>query len=262
MEIVWDPQRLAAVAASFGKIELLAEVDSTNSYLLEKLDHLESGWYFCVAQRHLAGRGRHGEPWATPPGGIALSGACQQMLNFAALRGLSLQVGIEILQRFEGLGYTNLKLKWPNDLVMSVASGMLKKLGGILVETRSLGNSRMGVVIGVGINYAVADQDMRAVGQPWTDLSRQETALPEIHQIAQILVEALAALRFDLQTVIDPHRWSRWDALRDRSVRVCRGSESVEGVAQGISHSGALRVNTATGVRVFDSARVQLQTAE
>ena len=48
-------------------LEVLPIIDSTNQYLLSKLDTLPSG-YACVAEYQQAGRGRRGRQWFSPFG--------------------------------------------------------------------------------------------------------------------------------------------------------------------------------------------------
>ena len=68
----------------------------------------------------------------------------------AALVGLPVAVGVAAARALRALGARGVTLKWPNDLM-----ARRRKLGGILIETRSAaGGTAAGttLVVGIGIN--------------------------------------------------------------------------------------------------------------
>ena len=62
-----DHQKIidAVAANSSAEIEVLNVIGSTNQYLKDKLDELQSG-HVCLAEAQTAGRGRHGRKWVSP----------------------------------------------------------------------------------------------------------------------------------------------------------------------------------------------------
>src|SRR5262249_52149663 len=102
-----------------------------------------------VAAAQTAGRGRRGRRWHAAPGdGLTFSLALRVQRAPRELAALSLVAGIGGTRALRAGGVARAALKWPNDLVVDGA-----KLGGILVETRSLPAARATLaVIGVGIN--------------------------------------------------------------------------------------------------------------
>jgi len=99
--------------------------------------------FFVTADLHEFPRGRRGRAWHyEPKNSLALSLA--RRMPAAKLEGLSLVVGLSLRNY---LADENLKLKWPNDLMMKDT-----KVGGILIESRSRSAALSDVVIGVGIN--------------------------------------------------------------------------------------------------------------
>ncbi|MCA0405571.1 MAG: biotin--[acetyl-CoA-carboxylase] ligase [Proteobacteria bacterium] len=129
----------------------LPETGSTNADALAALSRGEDR-VFIVADRQTGGRGRHGRPWASPPGNLymslALASPCPPavapLLGFVA--GVSLAEAV--LAVAPGLKPV-LHLKWPNDLLLSGG-----KLSGLLLEGTTLPGGRNGVVIGIGVNVA------------------------------------------------------------------------------------------------------------
>src|SRR6185503_17568109 len=69
--------------------------------------------------------------------------ACEQR----KLVGLSIAVGISSARALRALGARGVTLKWPNDLM-----AYRRKLGGILIETRSSSAGSSVVIVGIGIN--------------------------------------------------------------------------------------------------------------
>src|SRR6185312_8820521 len=136
-------------------------------------------------------------------------------------------------------------LKWPNDLVIHEA-----KLGGILVETRSQGAATL-AVIGIGINCrrdAPLERRLRrpvACLAPYMDVDRNRV----IRAVAAGVLEALG--EFEVGG-LEPLRaaWEGLDAHAGERLRVqLADGRVVSGVARGLDHDGALRLQTARGLR-------------
>ena len=61
-----DQEKLSAVSRD-ASLELIPIIGSTNQYLLERTNTLESG-SVCIAEYQAAGRGRRGREWVSPFG--------------------------------------------------------------------------------------------------------------------------------------------------------------------------------------------------
>jgi len=53
--------------------------------------------------------------------------------------------------------------------------------------------------------------------------------------------------------------WQRLDLTRDRAVRVQSGKDVTEGIARGLDDTGALRVETSSGIRPVLAGDVSLR---
>lgn len=87
------------------------------------------------------------------------------MPGMAAAMGLSLVVGVAIVEALEAMGVDGVKLKWPNNLYYQD-----KKLAGILVEMSGQAGAAAHLVIGMGINLAMRDNEGN-IDQPWISLA-------------------------------------------------------------------------------------------
>lgn len=236
--------------AAFAAIEIVDVIDSTNSELLRRRTP-DTGLAALFAERQDGGRGRHGRVWASPPGAnLYLSLARTFAGDVARLGGLSLVVGVAAAEALHALGATEVDLKWPNDLVIDDAHGVLRKLGGVLIEG-GLQDGRPRAVIGLGLNVRMPADAAAAIDQPWTDLQALLGArTPSRNVVAATLLSRLAsALRTFDAAGLRPFlpRFEARDALRDLQVTARIGEREVLGIASGLDDDGALVLRTRDG---------------
>jgi BirA family transcriptional regulator, biotin operon repressor / biotin---[acetyl-CoA-carboxylase] ligase len=125
------------------------EVDSTNSFLMDKNSGYNQNGTVLLAEKQLAGRGRMERVWYSHKDqnltfSILLKGNKKinkkiNLVNFAAALAVSFSI--------ENLYQLRTELKWPNDVLISG-----KKVSGILIESSSSGSRIDRIVVGIGIN--------------------------------------------------------------------------------------------------------------
>lgn len=233
-------------------VEILPEIDSSNSELMRRARAGRSEPVLLVAERQTAGRGRLGRGWHSAPGD-SLTFSLGLPLAPADWSGLSLAVGVSVAESL----HPDIRLKWPNDLWLDD-----RKLGGILIETASFGEgggaSRY-AVIGIGLNIAPrAAEGLSTPPAAVRECLPQAEAPGVLQSIAAPLVRDLLAFaqagfgafhaRFDAR-----------DLLRDRAVAL---SDGTVGTAHGVSESGSLLVHTAAGLQVVSSSEVSVRPAK
>lgn len=245
-EAIWEA--VAPLLPGF-TVEILPEIDSSNSELMRRARNGRGEPVLLVAERQTAGRGRLGRAWASAPGD-SLTFSLGLPLAPADWSGLSLAVGVSLAENL----HPALRLKWPNDLWVQD-----RKLGGILIETASFGDGQAGArqaVVGIGINIAPRAGD---------GLSTPPAALRELvpdAQAPEVLLRIVPPLVRDLQAFAQfgfgafQARFEARDALRDRQVTL---SDGTAGSAHGVDGSGALLVHTAAGLHAVSSSEVSVR---
>lgn len=250
-------RHLGAGACRFD-VDALAVCDSTNTQLLARAEAGAASGTVLVADRQTAGRGRRGRTWFAAPGdSLTFSLLWRFPPESGAPVGLSLAVGLGLAQGLESLGVANVRLKWPNDLLLNG-----RKLGGVLVELQP--GQLHSAVIGVGIN-----------------LHLPEDLPPEVRELATALDQArapmsretvLASLLSGLRETLDTYAVVGFAGLRDAwqlrhahqgaRVRITGGTEDMTGICRGVDGDGALLLQTDAGLRTVVSGDVSLRSDE
>ena len=226
-------------------VEVLPEIDSSNSELMRRARAGQHEPTLLVAERQTAGRGRQGRVWQSQPGD-SLTFSIGLALSPQDWSGLSLAVGLSLAETL----HPDVRLKWPNDLWFED-----RKLCGILVEAASMGG-RSQVVVGVGLNIRPRPSEglstaPAALSELWPDC----TAADALGKLAFPLIQALLAFE---TTGFAPlqKRFEARDVLKDRRVHT---SDGQEGIALGVSSGGALRLQTGLGVQEIHSAEISVR---
>lgn len=286
-EAIW--QSISPALPDFS-VEILSQIDSTNSELMRRARAGRVEPVLLVAEHQTAGRGRLGRQWhsqaagsrSEPPASLTFSLALPLMpRNWS---GLSLVAGLVVAEAL----HADVGLKWPNDLWWQD-----RKLGGILVETAAMdlkpgpfmaaadeprgltaavasgaavdGALRY-VVIGVGLNVTPAavaalsaqELPLRTPAASLQELLADIDAPAVLARIAAPLV--FATLAFASEGFVPWRaRFEARDVLRGRAVEMSDGA--AQGVADGVDDAGGLLVRTAgqDGVKVVQSAEASVR---
>jgi hypothetical protein len=114
-------------------LEIVFEVDSTNSRLLAASPPPYGAAHVCICELQSAGRGRRGRRWIAPFGAsVAMSLAWAFRDAARDLPALSLAVGVAVARALARVGAQGVRLKWPNDLWFED-----RKIGGVLIDLRA-----------------------------------------------------------------------------------------------------------------------------
>ena len=259
MQIEWPEadilQAVAPLLPDFS-VEVVAEIDSTNSELMRRARAGQCAPVLLVAERQSAGRGRLGRPWhsAVNPGvGASLTFSLGLPLAPADWSGLSLAVGLSVAESLDPAHRVPVSLKWPNDLWVNDC-----KLGGILIETAlpSVAGALRYLVIGIGLNIGERASEGLSTAPAWVQQWAPDASAPELlHTLVEPLVRAI--LRFGEQG-FKPFAagFATRDALRGREVQLSDGSV---GRCDGVGPAGELQVQTVHGLQTITSSEVSVR---
>jgi BirA family biotin operon repressor/biotin-[acetyl-CoA-carboxylase] ligase len=268
--MIWPAEDLwlAMVALQPGlTVEVLPEIDSTNTELMRRARAGQTEPVLLVAETQTAGRGRLGRPWHGELG-HALTFSLGLMLKPADWSGLSLAVGLSLARSLDPQGELGVRLKWPNDLWVKRPSMPTHtptgwgKLAGILIETAlptgmsySSDQGRY-CVVGVGINIAPpVAEGLSTAPLGLQDLQSGVTAPEALVKVAEPLLATLLAFE---RTGFAPlqHAFNARDALHNLPVTL---SDGRHGVARGVDATGAMLVDTEQGQEAISSSEVSVR---
>lgn len=244
------------------QLEVFAEIDSTNSYLMQLPGPAPGQLLVAATTNQTRGRGQRGRTWLSPPGsGVCLSLAYTYASQPQNLPALTLAMGVSAINALEEMGMHGVQLKWPNDLVANDG-----KLGGILTEAQQQSTGAVTVVTGIGINVNLADSIPTGEGSEWAshigDLASISDSTPAYDGIAAALISRMVGAFLDFEGAgfaLYAERWRPYDWLFGREVIVDAAGERVSGVASGVAENGELLVATEhTGTRLITSGSVTL----
>lgn len=239
-------------------LRVLSVIDSTNSYLKLNTDLHQNG-AACLAEAQTAGRGRQGRKWQSPFGAsLYLSMYWSFIGGYQAIGGLSLVIGVAVVEALGKLGIEGLQLKWPNDIYLED-----KKLGGILVEVEGQINDQSHCIIGIGLNVQLPESVHEEIDQPYTDLTHSLDHGIDRNHLAALVLDLLQQHlhRFEAEGISSfLPRWQELNLFKDKPVRMICGTNEFEGICLGVNQDGALLVKLATGTRAFYGGEVSVRS--
>lgn len=131
----------------------IEEIESTNDFIMEKykLGEMKSG-DVVLADFQSEGRGQRGKVWQVQPGDGLLASIVADLNDWKIKNIISLNHIISLsIQKFLQLIVKDVKIKWPNDIMVDN-----QKICGILIENK-LSSTHRTSVIGIGINLNQED---------------------------------------------------------------------------------------------------------
>lgn len=237
-------------------VHTCAVIDSTNQYMMAQLDRWQKGECL-LAETQTAGRGRRGRQWHSPFGSQFIMSMYWRLDDGpSAAMGLSLAIGVAVVQALESVGYRDLSLKWPNDIYMA-----RRKLAGILVEMSAAVGGICHLVIGVGVNLNLPDAVIAQLDQPCAHLAEQPVVVDR-NQLSATIIRALrnALALFEKQGLtaflMD---WNRLDIFMQQPVKVLLGSQVIHGIYCGIDGQGNMLLQDLEGMHKFVGGEISLR---
>lgn len=229
-------------------IELHQVIDSTNNRARElALEGADEGTLI-IAETQLEGRGRLSRSWISPRGkGIWMSLILKpdlspdQAPHITAIAAVAIR---KALNRATGL---DIGIKWPNDIIIDG-----KKVCGILTEMHADIDRIYYVVVGIGINVNMTQEDFPV------ELSSTATSLRialgrnlDRRQLIALIMEEIEEIYYtylenrDFKQILDLCR--QYSVTLNRPVKVIGRDTSFEGFAVDFDEDGSLLVKKDDG---------------
>ena len=177
----------------------LKEIDSTNSYLKDKSELLQRHGLVVIAEMQISGRGRAGRKFTSVKGNnVTFSVVLHPNLPLEEIQIFALLAGVAVARVLENY-VKNIRLKWPNDVLVNE-----KKICGILLETINIPDHSFPVLImGIGLNTKGCPNDypeelqnivttIESEMSPISDISSKSESAPVLNNesiFQQLLLE-------------------------------------------------------------------------
>jgi BirA family biotin operon repressor/biotin-[acetyl-CoA-carboxylase] ligase len=195
-----------------------------------------------VAALQTRGRGRRGNPWQSPEGGLWFSVVLRPHLPPERASGLSIAAAIAVARTLREDSGIEARIKWPNDVHVGA-----RKIAGVMLESAP----DQALVLGVGIDANISREDLPRPRWYETTSILVETGRPV--DLAELLGRVLRAFEDRYFRHRGPERARLIDEWRELSVTlgeqviVARAGEVVEGTVFGLEDDGSLIVRLVEG---------------
>ena len=201
-----------------------------------------------IAEIQTQGKGRLGRKWVSPKGGIWLSVILRPEITPMEVPKTTMIGSLAVAKAIAELTRLEVKLKWPNDVLVRSNGVEFKKVCGVLTEAVS-GIGRVNYVItGLGINVnnrippALRDVAISLKEATGRNLSRQKLLRKVLEEFDKYYWDFK---RQGMGPILKECK--ALSAVLDREVRIECADEIVEGKALDIDEYGALVVETEEG---------------
>jgi BirA family biotin operon repressor/biotin-[acetyl-CoA-carboxylase] ligase len=231
----------------FYRLVFHEQIDSTNEEAKRLASAGAPEGTLVWAGEQLAGRGRRGRGWASPPGNLYASLLLRPACTPASACQVNFVSAVALAEAISGLlpAGAPVTLKWPNDVLANGA-----KVSGLLLEaSATLDRTIDWLVIGAGVNIASHPRD---TPYPATDL-RQAGA------VGATAVAVLEAFAGAFQAWYGSWRGQGFAAIRARWLALAQGRgdpievrlerETLRGRFSDLDETGALMLDMPDGAR-------------
>ncbi len=243
-------------------LDILPVTTSTNDLFNRKIFNKEAVGKgdLILAEQQTAGKGRRGRVWHSLfARNIIMSMVWSFDQGMTKLDGLSLVVGLALVEALRSMSVPEVKLKWPNDVMVKD-----RKVAGILLEMNGDPTAECFVVIGVGLNVNMQGGDMEGVDQPWISVSQALGQNVDRTAFINIFLEKLI---YHLQVFekegfeVFRSRWGETDWLKEKAVAIKTGNTIIFGEARGVNTQGGILIDQEGVLHAYTSGEVSVRRA-
>lgn len=240
--------RLTTAKLGQGLIYYFPELESTNNEAKKLAAAGCPEGTIILAEAQVSGRGRLARGWFSPfAKGIWLSIVLRPPFHPQEAPKCTMMAAVAVNKAIKRIAGVESGIKWPNDILFQG-----KKIVGILTEMSAEMDAINHVVLGMGINVNIEQQDFPeelaaiatsvavAAGHPVFRLELLAAILEELEEVYRQAVEEGFADIF--------RQWRSHSVTLGQSVNVLGINNQFSGVAIDIDNDGALLVKTEQGI--------------
>jgi BirA family biotin operon repressor/biotin-[acetyl-CoA-carboxylase] ligase len=221
-------------------------VESTQPIARQLAEEGASEGTTVVAAEQTGGRGRLGNSFFSPPGGLYASVVLRPRIKPPQAPLIGLAAGLGLAEGVAAAAGVRPVLKWPNDLLLNG-----RKLSGLLVDLAAGRDGVRYAILGVGINVNLPEEafppELRHIA---TSLLRESARKTPLDEVLSAVCAGLAGRYTSLQEDGPQDilaAWRAWPNMLGGRIRVSRGVDRLEGVAEDLAEDGALLLRLSTG---------------
>jgi len=201
---------------------------STNDFAIKSK---KAGIYLCEYQSK--GHGKQNAKWLAPIGqAITLSLCYEWLIDYDALQGLNIAIGVAIINTAQKFNQQQLGLKWSNDVFLDNA-----KVAGILINIQPNKEIKH-ITIGIGINWNLSKATLNTIEQKCSNINIKTITRTEF--IAQLISE-VDKIMFDfkhnqLKNILPI--WQKHDICQNKSVTITQANKTWKSCYLGVNSQG------------------------
>ena len=188
-------------------------------------------------------RGRNGRQWQSLRGNLACSIVVCPSVPPARLSELSFVAAVAVQRCIKKLiPSLAVKIKWPNDILVEGA-----KISGILLEVaNAVGSKHPSVIVGIGVNVALAPDNLKYRATCMHDL---DCGVSGDVLLSDLIEQFLELENKWAQSGLDPilAEWLDHAVGLGEKILVRTGERKLEGVFENLDEKGALLLRGADG---------------
>lgn len=225
-------------------VVVLDEIDSTNAEARRRAEAGEAGPVWLVGLRQTSGRGRRGRAWETGEGNLAATLLFRTDKPPAEAAQVSFVAALAVADMLgQYVPASLVSLKWPNDPLLG---GL--KVSGILIESGASPQGGLWIAAGIGVNLKRKPIDAE---RPATSIATyRESPPPHPTEAIEALAGAFERWFRTWNALGFPAIADAWTARAHGLGEACiarLGTETIEGIAEGLDGDGALRLRLDDG---------------
>ena len=233
------------------------EVTSTNDIARELVSSNIAEGTFVLANFQTKGRGRQNRNWEAPKNSSIFISIVLKPNSENNLGWIPLLIGLSLHKALEAETRKNIKIKWPNDLVL-VENNQEFKFAGILME--KINNQ---VIAGIGINFDQERNELPVSNASsvkeilQSPLSKEAVIAAFLTELSARWLEENNASNWPTPSLVRDYK-SNCITLNKKIEAQLPGGEVINAQAVDISQTGEIVVQTDGGTRSLSSADIHL----